>query len=337
MYIDFQDRHPDIEHLERAISRREGVLMSIILHVVVLAVILFAPNLSFVREMLERQAERSAARQQELQMAQQADARDQQRFVFVAPRVDTVAPAPPPRAELSDQDRVAQAPERSPELTNPLPFARGNSAERVEAETVPEPERLARGRGEGPAPAVGPGEEDAAAGEEDSGIETPPDESGQRVARLRPDIGVGVLGQSPIDGGLLGEALRNLQQVVRADSFDNRGGAGGQFGPSIQFDTKGVEFGPWIRRFIAQIKRNWFIPQAAMVMSGHSVLTFNVHKNGSISELQVVAPSSINAFNHAAFNALVGSNPTQPLPIEYPSEEAFFTVTFYYNETPPRR
>ncbi len=32
--------------------------------------------------------------------------------------------------------------------------------------------------------------------------------------------------------------------------------------------------------------------------------------------------------------ALASSNPTQPLPAEYPSEKAFFTVTFFYNETP---
>jgi len=38
---------------------------------------------------------------------------------------------------------------------------------------------------------------------------------------------------------------------------------------------------------------------------------------------------------NAAFNALATSNPTEPLPIEYPSDKAFFTVTFYYNEPPP--
>jgi hypothetical protein len=31
----------------------------------------------------------------------------------------------------------------------------------------------------------------------------------------------------------------------------------------------------------------------------------------------------------------MGSNPTQPLPPEYPSDKAFFTVTFLYNEMPP--
>ena len=31
-------------------------------------------------------------------------------------------------------------------------------------------------------------------------------------------------------------------------------------------------------------------------------------------------------------NALLASNPTEPLPPEYPDDKAFFTVTFYYNE-----
>ena len=36
-----------------------------------------------------------------------------------------------------------------------------------------------------------------------------------------------------------------------------------------------------------------------------------------------------------AFGALSASNPTVPLPLEYPSDKALFTVTFYYNEEPP--
>jgi TonB family protein len=119
--------------------------------------------------------------------------------------------------------------------------------------------------------------------------------------------------------------------------LENQQGSTGAYGPSIQFDTKGVEFGPWIRRFVAQIKRNWLIPLAAMAMKGHVVITFNVHKDGRITDLAVAAPSDVEAFNHAAYNALAMSNPTHPLPSEYPSPQAFFTVTFYYNETPPYR
>jgi outer membrane biosynthesis protein TonB len=65
------------------------------------------------------------------------------------------------------------------------------------------------------------------------------------------------------------------------------------------------------------------------------VITFNVHKDGRITDLAVPGPCSVEAFNNAAYGALVASNPTQPLPPEYPADRAFFTVTFYYNETPP--
>ena len=90
-------------------------------------------------------------------------------------------------------------------------------------------------------------------------------------------------------------------------------------------------------RFKAQVERNWFplIPQAAMSMSGHVVLTFNVHKSGMITDLIVAKPARIDGFNHAAYGAMVSSNPTIPLPPEYPADKAFFTVTFFYNEAPP--
>jgi TonB family protein len=66
------------------------------------------------------------------------------------------------------------------------------------------------------------------------------------------------------------------------------------------------------------------------------VVTFNVHKDGSISDITVVGPCPVDAFNNSSYNAVAASNPTQPLPPEYPSDKAFFTVTFFYNETPPR-
>jgi TonB family protein len=145
----------------------------------------------------------------------------------------------------------------------------------------------------------------------------------------------GANGTGAVPGGLLGSALRNLQRSIQNEQFDNQGGGGGEFGPEIQFDTKGVEFGPWLRRFVAQIKRNWFVPYAAMSLHGHVVLQFNVHKDGSITDIRVAQPSAIDAFTNSALHAIQLSNPTVPLPPEYPDPQAFFTVTFYFNETPP--
>ena len=310
MYFDFEDYRPDISPVGRAISWREGVLLSIIVHLAVLVFMLAAPRLF--------PYDANAARARALLLQQQAE--QTPRFVFVQPRLDLPAPKPPPRAEDSDQDRLRRSPEQL-NPTNPLPFSRGNTPERVEE--VPQE----RPRGQGPAP-------EPAAGQQAENNPPPETAKSQLPAPKPPAPQDGANGRAPTSGGALGEALRNLQRYVQRDQFENSQG-NGQFGPEIQFDTKGVEFGPWIRRFIAQVKRNWFIPYAAMSMKGHVVITFNVHKDGSITDLTVVGPCPIDSFNNAAFGALAASNPTQPLPPEYPSEKAFFTVTFFYNETPP--
>ena len=320
MYFDFEDYHPDITPVGSAISWREGVLLSIIAHLMAIILLLAAPR--YFPSWFQAPERRAAP------LIAQAEP-DKTRFVFVQPRVERPVPKPPDRADSSDRDRIARSRERAPQPTNPLPYARGNSPERVEEL----PREVARGRGPDPDPSAGRPAEN-----KPPEPETPKVDEAQSTLQLpsaRPPTQSGTTGRSATTGGSLGDALRNLQRYVQSESFDNQGGTG-QFGPEIQFDTKGVEFGPWIRRFIAQVKRNWFIPYAAMSMKGHVVIQFNVHKNGTISDLAVVGPSGVEAFNSAAFGALSASNPTQPLPPEYPSDRAFFTVTFFYNETPPR-
>jgi TonB family protein len=317
MYFDFEDYHPDITPVGQAISWREGVLLSIIAHLVMVILILVVPKwFPFLTEPTHRAVVAPPPQSEPT------------RFVFVQPRVERPAKAPA-LAEPSDRDRQARALERAPKPTNPLPYARGNSPERVEELQ----RQAARGRGPDPDPAAGRPSEQT----QPDSPKVPESQSVLQLPSARaPASQNGVGGRSATTGGSLGDALRNLQRYTQGESFDNQGGTSGQFGPEIQFDTKGVEFGPWIRRFIAQVKRNWFIPYAAMSMKGHVVIQFNVHKDGSISDLTVVGPSPVDAFNNAAFGALSGSNPTQPLPPEYPADKAFFTVTFFYNETPPR-
>jgi TonB family protein len=318
MYFDFEDYRPDITPVGSVISWREGVLISIIVHLAMIIVLLAAPDwLVSHRVVVPAQAA----------VAERDDRDEPTRFVFVAPRVDTPAPKPPPRADASELDRAARAPRRAENPTNPLPLSRGNSPERVERLE----EQMARGQG--PEPEASPGPEPAAP-EPERDLRTPESQSALASPLPPPRPRSGGSARLPA-GGSLGDALRNLERYVQNEQFENPGGGADAFGPAIQFDTKGVEFGPWVRRFIAQVKRNWMIPLAAMSLRGHVVLTFNVHKNGMLTDLAIVQPSSVDAFNHAAFGALASSNPTQPLPPEYPADKAFFTVTFYYNEPAP--
>jgi TonB family protein len=315
MYFDFDDRYESVEAVGSAISRREGIVLSVVVHAAIVAALLFAPRLAWFQPTPEElQARRERERPQPRQ--------DTPRFVVVEPLRDIPAPTPPKQAELSDLDRQAQAPRLAERPENALPFSRGDTAERVEA--APEERPMGRGPEREPAPPAPP---------ERMAENTPPAPEGESVTPLPPRAETPTAPTRPA-GGALGEALRDLQKYVDRQTFSNPNGGVNEFGPAIQFDTKGVEFGPWIRRFIAQVKRNWIVPNSAMAMRGRVIIQFNVHKDGSITDLTVVRPSEIDSFNRAALNALMMSNPTTPLPPEYPDDRAFFTVTFFYNESP---
>lgn len=320
MYFDFDDQHPDTPSFARPISTREGVLMSVILHLVVVIAILVGPELPFVKHMEARRLQ-AIEEQRRLELERQ---RENARFVFVQPQLDRPAPEPPPVFELSDIDRESRTVERAPNPTNPLPFSRGNSPERIV-----EPETPVQARREAAAPP-----QDASSDGNDAsrnGMTLPeslkaPDPRSAETAKP---------GTSGPAIGVIGDAIRNVQKYARSETFRNLQGGGNQLDEKwIQFDTKGVEFGPWLRRFVAQVRRNWFVPYAAMTMKGHVVITFYVHKDGRLTDLTVIKPSNIDAFNNSAFGALASSNPTYPLPPEYPDDRAFFTVTFYFNENP---
>ena len=235
--------------------------------------------------------------------------KDPVQFVHMVPSVERKA-TPRPQAEISDLDRRASTPEKPPDATNTAPRSVGDTPEKVVGGKIEKP--------------VGP----------DNGTAPPtpsatsPDlaSKGERAAPVAP---------APPAGGGLSNSLRNLSRYLQDQNFDNQQGGLGDQLPDIQFDSKGVDFGPWLRRFIAQIRRNWFVPYAAMSLRGHVVLSFKVHRDGSITDLQILQPSSIDAFTKSAFNAIKLTNPTVPLPLEFPDENAPFIVTFYFNETPP--
>jgi TonB family protein len=317
VHFDFDERYQDELVVGSALSRREGVMLSVVFHAIVVGLILFGPDWTFLQPSQAELEARQRELQQQIERERQRQ-RDEQRFVFVQPRADFEARRPPPRAELSDVDRQAQAPRRAEAPSNPLPFSTGNSAERTEAAE----EERARGV-ETPIPA---------------NVEPPKPEPQEQIAEVLPPADTGIRRAPEISRpapGRLGDALRNLERYVQNETFNNPQGGVNDPGSTIQFDTKGVEFGPWIRRFVAEVRRNWFIPHAAMTFRGRVVIQFNIHKNGRITDIAVVSPSSIDAFNRSAYNAIASSNPVEPLPPEYPDPMAFFTVTFYYNESPP--
>src|SRR5262245_34410882 len=291
MLLDFDDYRPETPRVPTAISRREGVLLSLVVHALLVIGVLLMPTVFPAS-----------------QAATPVVPVDQTvRYVQVAPMVDKVK-QPKLQAEHSDMDRRSATRERVPDATNPMPFSRGNTPEKVEGAR----EERAAGPETPQPPAMSPARE------------TPPPAASDATAIPLPAPPP----PTPASGNR-GSALRNLQRYLQDENFNNQ--QGGQTDPDahIQFDSKGVDFGPWLRRFVARVKRNWFVPQAAWTLKGRVVIQFYVLKDGTILDIRVVQPSSIDAFNIAAVNALKMSNPVAALPPEYPTDRVFFTVTFH--------
>jgi TonB family protein len=323
MYFDFEDHRPETPILERPLTRLEQMLLTVIAYLLLVIGVIVYPRLPFVKEA-------EAARLQKLaeQQKQQEDLRERAQFVFVQPRVEVETKVPPKLAELSDRTRRAQTMERAPDPKNDLAFSRGNSSEKIindaSKERVQPSDR--------PASPADAADRNTTGGQQpDPNALALPRAPQATIARNEPSRNPTLGGPA---SGVLSDAIRNVQKYSQGESLQNVQG-NGDFGPSIQFDTKGVEFGPWLRRFVAQIRRNWFVPYAAMSLRGHVVLSFKVHKDGTITDLQVMKPSAIDAFTKSAFNAIKSSDPTVPLPLEFPDENAPFIVTFYFNEAPP--
>jgi TonB family protein len=296
MYLDLQDYRPDTPRVPSVISVREGVLLSLVLHGVMLLVILFAPT-----EWLETQADPVVpvpVNKEPLKYVQMMPAIDREELARL-------------QAELSDIDRRSATRERAPVPQNEAPLSRGNT-----------PEKVVGGPPQEPAEAAAPPQPSPP-------VESIPENSAGLYAEERP-----AAPPAP-PAPRVGRALRNLQQYLQDNNYDNALGGATDQNADIQFDSKGADFGPWLRRFVAQVRRNWLIPQVAELARGHVVVQFTVLRNGAIVDLQVAKPAAIDALTVAALNAIKLSNPTAVLPPDYPDDRAPFVVTFRYNEPSP--
>ena len=354
MYFDFEDRRFDTPTIESAMSWREQILLALFVHLLAAVLVLVVPRLAFVQDAAARRAERLAEMVEEQQLAL-LQTRDEPEFIFVQPLADIPVPEPPPQADLSDIDQTAQSVLPAETSVNDLPTAAGNSFEFVESDdpsdgldpgaeprATPEAAEAAEVTLAEPVDGVDDGSAEAPEPEPEA-PEAAPGDGGAVAAPFLADRG-GTSREATREtpptarpGTLLNQALRRLDGVASDRTFDNPRGRTDRYGPEIQFDTKGVDFGSWIRRFRALIYRNWDLPYAIWSMSGHVVLTFDIDRDGTMTDLAVVEPSSVNGFTNSAHNALIQSNPTPPLPEEYPDDTVFFTVTFYFNERPAGR
>ena len=320
----------DLEQEAARWRRRTLFLVSVILHVFLIAFILISPKLFRAsRDMLGIPLERR---------------KPETTFLLLPPDLQRLT-RPPRTNNLSDKNRLAQG--RSP-VIDPnglrMPYLRGNT---------PLPE-IAGGAKPTPPPAPPPGPPPGARSQSPP---APPKKEESEEARLRlqdvqpqPEGGGDSRLRLPLSTP--GDAIRQAAQAAaRGRSSGGPVGPGegaAQFqnyhpnfsteAPIILSDTMGVDFGPYLARLVYVVRRNWYavIPESARLGErGRVAIIFEIVRDGTVPQLRVVASSGSEPLDRAALAGIHASTPFPPLPSEFTGNHLVLQFIFLYNMNLP--
>lgn len=116
--------------------------------------------------------------------------------------------------------------------------------------------------------------------------------------------------------------------------FDNRQPNFSVSRPTILSDTRGVNFGPWLTAVYFRVRDNWYsvIPQVYRSgLKGVVVIIFDVRKNGTLEELEIVRSSDFSPYDRAAISSLKLSEPFPNFPTAFERDYLTLQFTYFYN------
>lgn len=147
-----------------------------------------------------------------------------------------------------------------------------------------------------------------------------------------------------------GDAIRNaLNDAAHSRGGTNVGGGSSrQSGPlnlggaEVLSDMQGVDFGPYLRRILSDIKRNWdpLIPaeaQAPLYKQGESYIRFTILPDGSIKEASMHLDGSTHdeAINRSAWGSITSEGQFPPLPKNFHGPEFELRIHYLVNKNLP--
>ncbi len=301
--------------------RREAAFVSIIVHLVVILLLLMEPHIfKSVRQSLGIEQSR----------------RPHEQLTYLAMPPAEVPKLKPKSGVISDQDRVkrlgVEEPAPKPKLTAPpKPVEKPAKGEaeiekKQVAQNLPPPPPLVTER----TPAKPP-------------VPASPAMPLGPMVNPQPKLPIP---QTMTPGKALEDTLRAMAQNRAA-------GVGGQTvgeptppggfsprnpgaisGAQILTDTMGVDFDPYLRRVIADIRRNWFavMPEIArMGKRGRVVVIFDIQRDGIVPKLFLASTSGAEPLDRAALAGISASVPFPALPAEFRGPILRLQVTFLYN------
>lgn len=332
--------HVDFERSEKApllVTPREvvafaalasgayGLLSSIVLHLLFFIVLLTNPDLFSFRGGKETHPVTESPKDRLVMMAV-PPLRAPALPAPVAPAPQPEAPATPPQSSgiLIPKAVEPPPPDKRQSFQNDLPFSEGNTDEFYspkESKKPGDPGGVTKPAEPVPESAPEPERKLAGIGPDVFSFPSKPREIPRPKA---PDPG---------DNGQGGDSY-DLTRFLRDKQFHNpEGGLVTGHDNTLYFNDKGANLVPWIRRMLAEVRRNWIVPFSAAYLAGHVAVGITVARDGSIADLKLLVPSQTAGFDNAAVGALRASQ-LLPLPPDYPDPQFDIILVFWYNERP---
>jgi outer membrane biosynthesis protein TonB len=248
---------------------------------------------------------------------------------------------PKPQAPLSDKNRVAQAPhptldrktlqqlEAMRRAGPPRPVAPQPAPQQQQAPPAPAPAPAPQQQAQAPPPPPTPSQQS---------LLNEPKPAPTQPARPSFDTG------SQNAGDAIRQAERDAAQGG-APSGDYGQNAPSKHpamgvGPEILSDTMGVDFGPYMKRLIADTYRSWIplIPESArppLDKQGRVGIRFKILPDGSVKEMILEFPSGDVSLDRAAWGGITGAG-YPPLPKDFKGKFLELRFGFYYNTEPDK-
>ena len=307
---------------ERSRARfRESVYISIIIWLAIGWFVLYGPQVIFHQPRLKSPVDVLKERDKELT------------YLNMPKDVSKALPKKPSKI-LSDQDHVAQT--KTPSLDKKT-LQQLQAMRRAGEPAAPAPQ---------PAPAAPP--QPAAPTQQQPPPPTPlPQHAPQQQAMIDAPKPAPAKPSFNVPGQSAGDAIRQAAH----DAAQNRG-MGGDYGanaPSshqglntgveVLSDTQGVDFGPYLRRILGDIKRTWLplIPieaQPPLSRQGETLIRFTILPDGTLAAMSLDGSTHEDAMNRAAWGAIKGTT-YPPLPKEFHGQNLELRIDFLVNKTPP--
>jgi len=136
--------------------------------------------------------------------------------------------------------------------------------------------------------------------------------------------------------GEVSDVMRTKQGFVILQVTECGGTPGAaQSSGSIEIlsDTRGVDFGPYLRRVRQDVQANWYrqIPGTVSTKKGKVIIEFSIMKDGSVANMRFLETSGDRSLDRAAWEGIANADPFPPLPSEFSGPYLALRLRFYYN------